>query len=58
MTCSHFASILLINTIKVQGMSGNYYGNEKYDLRTLQSEAIDANTYGWSWRIPQQEARV
>lgn len=55
--CSHIATILLHNTTKVHGMCGNNNGIEEDDLRTPQGEDIDATTFGWSWRIPGQEAR-
>lgn len=38
-------------------MCGNNNGTEENYLSTLQGEAIDANSFGWSRRIPQQEAR-
>ncbi len=55
--CSHIATILLLNSTKVLGMCGNNNGIEDDDLRTPQGEAVDATTFGWSWRIPHQEAQ-
>lgn len=55
--CSSIATILLLNTTKVHGMCGNNNGIEDDDLRTPQGETVDATTFGWSWRIPHQEAQ-
>ncbi|XP_074538742.1 IgGFc-binding protein [Halichoeres trimaculatus] len=55
--CSHIATILLSNTTAVNGMCGNNNGIEEDDLRTPQGEVVDATTFGWSWRGPDQEAR-
>lgn len=54
---SSVAIIRLFNTTVVQGMCGNNNGFEEDDLRTPQGEAVDATTFGWSWRIPHQEAQ-
>lgn len=54
--CSHIATILLSKTTEVHGMCGNNNGIEEDDLRTPQGEAVDASTFGWSWRVPNQEA--
>ena len=55
--CSHVATILLSNTMEVYGMCGNNNGIEEDDLRTPQGEPVDATTFGWSWRVPDQEAQ-
>lgn len=55
--CSHIATVVLSNTIKVHGMCGNNNGIKEDDLRTPQGEAVDATTFGWSWRVPDREAR-
>ncbi|XP_051261445.1 IgGFc-binding protein-like isoform X2 [Dicentrarchus labrax] len=55
--CSHIVAILLFNTIEVCGMCGNNNGIEEDDLKTPQGEAVDATTFGWSWRVPDQEAQ-
>lgn len=54
--CSHIANILLSNTTKVQGICGNNNGIEDDDLTTPQGRVVDATTFGWSWRVPDQEA--
>lgn len=53
---SYIAIIRLLNTTEVHGMCGNNNGIEEDDLRTPQGEAVDATIFGWSWRIPHQEA--
>nr|XP_046255484.1 IgGFc-binding protein-like isoform X2 [Scatophagus argus] len=54
---SHIAIILLFNKTEVYGMCGNNNGIKEDDLRTPQGEAVDATTFGWSWRSPHQEAQ-
>ncbi|XP_071325188.1 IgGFc-binding protein [Trachinotus anak] len=54
--CSHIATVLLSNKTEVRGMCGNGNGIKDDDLRTPQGEAVDATTFGWSWRAPDQEA--
>uniref|UniRef100_A0A3Q3GMI2 IgGFc-binding protein-like n=1 Tax=Labrus bergylta TaxID=56723 RepID=A0A3Q3GMI2_9LABR len=53
---SHFATILLPNTTAVNGLCGNNTGIEEGDLRSPQGKAVDATTFGWHWRVPDQEA--
>ncbi|XP_059194717.1 IgGFc-binding protein-like isoform X2 [Centropristis striata] len=55
--CSHTATVLLSDSTEVNGMCGNNNGIKEDDLRTPQGEAVDATTFGWSWRVPDQEAR-
>lgn len=55
--CSHIATILLSNTVPVNGMCGNNNDIAEDDLRTPQGEVVDATTFGWSWRAPNQEAQ-
>uniref|UniRef100_A0A3Q3EKG2 VWFD domain-containing protein n=1 Tax=Labrus bergylta TaxID=56723 RepID=A0A3Q3EKG2_9LABR len=54
--CSHFATIFLPNTTAVNGLCGNNNGIEEDDLRSPQGKAVDATTFGWHWRVPDQEA--
>ncbi|XP_041649020.1 IgGFc-binding protein isoform X2 [Cheilinus undulatus] len=54
--CSHIATILLSNTAVVNGLCGNNNGIEDDDFRSPQDEAVDATTFGWSWRVSDQEA--
>lgn len=53
---SHIAMISLPVNTEVQGLCGNNNGIEEDDLRTPQGEAVDATTFGWSWRVPDPEA--
>lgn len=54
---SQIATILLSNAAEVRGMCGNNNGIKDDDLRTPQGEAVDATTFGWSWRVPDLEAQ-
>lgn len=55
--CSHIATITLSKTTKVCGLCGNNNGIKEDDHRTPQGEAVDTTTFGWSWRVSDQEAQ-
>lgn len=55
--CVHIAAVLSSNDKEVHGMCGNNNGIREDDLRTPQGEVVNATTFGWSWRVPDEEAQ-
>lgn len=54
---AHTATVIVSNTAKVKGLCGNNNGNKGDDLRTPQGEAVNATTFGWSWRVSDRGSR-